>query len=44
MCKLITTEVQRIHISVKVGIWCAASARIVGPVFFNETINCKNYV
>jgi hypothetical protein len=23
---------------VKVGIWCAVSAKIVGPVFFNEKI------
>jgi hypothetical protein len=30
---------------VKVGVWCAISAgRIVGPVFFNETINCETYV
>jgi hypothetical protein len=30
---------------VKVGVWCALSARrIVGPVLFNETINCERYV
>jgi hypothetical protein len=30
---------------VKVGVWCALSARrIVGPVFFNENINCDRYV
>jgi hypothetical protein len=30
---------------VKAGVWCAVSARkIVGPVFFNETINCKRCV
>jgi hypothetical protein len=30
---------------VKVGIWCAVSARrIAGPVFFNERINCEGYV
>jgi hypothetical protein len=30
---------------VKAGVWCALSARrIVGPVFFNETINCERYV
>jgi hypothetical protein len=30
---------------VKVGVWCALSARrIVGPVFFNETINCESCV
>jgi hypothetical protein len=30
---------------VKVGVWCAASARrIAGPVFFSETINCKRCV
>jgi hypothetical protein len=29
---------------VKVGVWCALSARIVEPVFSNETINCKRYV
>jgi hypothetical protein len=30
---------------VTVGVWCASSARrIVGPVFFNETINCERYV
>jgi hypothetical protein len=29
----------------KVGVWCILSARkIVGPVFFNETINCERYV
>jgi hypothetical protein len=29
----------------KVGVWCAISARrIVGPVFFNEIINCEKYV
>jgi hypothetical protein len=28
---------------VKVGVWCAVSARrIVGSVFFNETINFKD--
>jgi hypothetical protein len=30
---------------VKVGAWCASSARrIAGLVFFNETINCERYV
>jgi hypothetical protein len=30
---------------VQVGGWCTVSAsRIVGPVFFNKTINCKRYV
>jgi hypothetical protein len=30
---------------VKVGVWCAVSARrIVGPEFFKETINCERYV
>jgi hypothetical protein len=30
---------------VKFGIWCALSVRkIVGPVFFNETINCERCV
>jgi hypothetical protein len=30
---------------VKVGVWCAVSARrIIGPVFFKRTINCKRYV
>jgi hypothetical protein len=30
---------------VKVGVWCAVSARrIVGPVIFNETNNCEGYV
>jgi hypothetical protein len=30
---------------VKVGVWSALSAkRIVGPVFFNEKINCERYV
>jgi hypothetical protein len=30
---------------VKVGVWCALNARrIVGPVFFNETINSERYV
>jgi hypothetical protein len=29
---------------VKVGVGCAVSARIVVPVFFNETINCEKYL
>jgi hypothetical protein len=30
---------------VKVGVWCAVSARkIVVPVFFNEAVNCGKYV
>jgi hypothetical protein len=30
---------------VKIGVWCTLSARrIVGPVFFNETLNCERYV
>jgi hypothetical protein len=30
---------------VQVGVWCVLSARwIVGPVAFNETINCEIYV
>jgi hypothetical protein len=30
---------------VKVGVWCAVSARrIVGSVFFNKTINCERYI
>jgi hypothetical protein len=30
---------------VKVGVWCALSARrVMGPVFFNETINCERYI
>jgi hypothetical protein len=29
---------------VKAGVWCAVSARIAGPAFFNETINCKRHV
>jgi hypothetical protein len=30
---------------VKVGVWYAVSARrIVVPVFFNETVNCKRYL
>jgi hypothetical protein len=30
---------------VKVGVWCAVSARkTVGPEFFNEIINCERYV
>jgi hypothetical protein len=30
---------------VKVGVWCAVSARrIVVPVSFNKTINCERYV
>jgi hypothetical protein len=29
---------------VKIGVWCAISAhRIIGPVFFQETINSKRY-
>jgi hypothetical protein len=29
----------------KVGVWCAVSAsRVVGPVFFNETMICEKYV
>jgi hypothetical protein len=27
------------------GVWCDVSARrIVGPVFFNNTMNCERYV
>jgi hypothetical protein len=30
---------------VKVGVWCAVSAKhTVGPVLFNETMNCKRYI
>jgi hypothetical protein len=29
---------------VEVGVWCDISAMIVGPVFFNETINYERYV
>jgi hypothetical protein len=29
---------------VKVGVWCAVSARNVVRVFFNETINCGMYL
>jgi hypothetical protein len=30
---------------VKIGVWCAISAhRIIGPVFFQETINSERYV
>jgi hypothetical protein len=30
---------------VKVGVWCAVSARRnVVPAFLNETINCKKYL
>jgi hypothetical protein len=30
---------------VKVSVWCALSAgRILGPLFFNKTINCERYV
>jgi hypothetical protein len=29
----------------QVGVWCAVNARkIVGIIFFNETINCERYV
>jgi hypothetical protein len=36
---------QVLLLPVKVGVWCAVSARmIVGPVFFNETINCEKYI
>jgi hypothetical protein len=39
----VTHEVQ-LH-PVKVGVWCAVSARrIARPVFFNETINCERYL
>jgi hypothetical protein len=38
----LTHEVQ-LH-PVKVGVWCAVKATIVGPVLFNETINCERYV
>jgi hypothetical protein len=33
-----------ISLLVKAGVWCALSARIVGPMFFNETINCERHV
>lgn len=30
---------------VKVGVWCAVSAKkIIGPIFFNETINSERYI
>jgi hypothetical protein len=29
---------------VKVGVWCAVSARIIGPMFFNKTINCERFM
>jgi hypothetical protein len=29
---------------VKVGVWCAVSARIVAYVFFNKTINCERHL
>ena len=30
---------------VKIGIWCAMSAkRVVGPIFFNETVNSERYM
>ncbi|PNF33704.1 hypothetical protein B7P43_G11429 [Cryptotermes secundus] len=29
---------------VKVGVWRAVSARIVGPVFFNKTIDCERHL
>jgi hypothetical protein len=30
---------------VKIGVWCAINAhRIIGPVFFQETINSERYV
>jgi hypothetical protein len=30
---------------VKVGVWCAVSARrVLGSLFCNETVNCKKYV
>ena len=29
---------------VKIGVWCAISAqRIVGPIFFNQTVNTAQY-
>jgi hypothetical protein len=28
---------------VEVGVWCAVSARIIVPVYFNKIINCKMY-
>jgi hypothetical protein len=33
-----------LHYAVNIGVWCALSARIVGCVFFNKTINCERYV
>jgi hypothetical protein len=27
----------------KAAFWSAVEARITGPVFFNETINCERY-
>jgi hypothetical protein len=30
--------------AVKAGVWCDVYGRIVGPVFFNETVNCERFV
>jgi hypothetical protein len=29
---------------VKVGVWCAVSARMIVEPVFNETINCEKYL
>jgi hypothetical protein len=39
------TATQLLELSSEVGVWCALSARsTVGPVFFNETVNCEKYL
>jgi hypothetical protein len=39
----LTQEEVPLH-PVKVGVWCAVSARIVASEVFNETINWERYV
>jgi hypothetical protein len=34
-----SSQTQHLTHPMKVGVWCAVSARIVAPAFFNETVN-----
>jgi hypothetical protein len=43
-CKSDTIQLVSLH-SEKVGVWCAVSLwRIIGPLFFHETVNSDHYV
>jgi hypothetical protein len=39
-----TSNYEVLLYAAKVCVWCAVNARVVVPVFFNETINCERSV